>query len=83
MIPFPRRALLHALALLALAGCASTPTRPPSDTERDALAAAADGLFPALRRADLQLPVHDAVERRVGMTARGERRDGARRLWAA
>ncbi|MFK3844906.1 tetratricopeptide repeat protein [Stenotrophomonas sp. NPDC078853] len=50
MIPFPRRALLHALALLALAGCASTPARPPNDTERDALAAAADGRFDSALR---------------------------------
>lgn len=44
MPPSPRRPLLCA-ALLVLAGCASTPTRPPSDTERQALAAAADGRF--------------------------------------
>ncbi|MEG2803733.1 tetratricopeptide repeat protein [Stenotrophomonas sp.] len=51
---FPRRPLLLALALTALAGCASTPPRPPTDTERDALAAAADGRFDsALRVAQL------------------------------
>ncbi len=30
----------------------------------------------ALRRVDLQLPAHDAIARRVGMTARSERRNG-------
>lgn len=50
MIAFPCRPLLLALALLALAGCASSPTRPPSDTERDALATAADGSFDSALR---------------------------------
>ena len=49
---FPRlhAVLFPTLALLALAGCQSAPTRPVSDTEREALAAAADGQFdPVLR----------------------------------
>lgn len=50
MIAFPCRALLLALALSALAGCASTPSRVPSDTERDALAAATDGGFDSALR---------------------------------
>lgn len=48
--PRLRAALFTTLAVLALAGCQSAPTRPVSDTERDALAAAADGQFdPVLR----------------------------------
>ncbi len=42
---FPYRLLLPAMALFALIGCASTPTHPISDTEREALAAASDGQF--------------------------------------
>jgi TPR repeat protein len=48
--PRLRAALLPTLALLALAGCHSAPTRPVSDTERDALAAAADGQFDSAMR---------------------------------
>lgn len=42
--------LLPALALLALAGCASTPPRPADDSEREALAAATDGRFESTMR---------------------------------
>lgn len=48
--PRLRAALLPTLALLVLAGCHSAPTRPVSDTERDALAAAADGQFDSAMR---------------------------------
>ena len=48
--PTPR-VLLYALPLFTLLGCATTPnTRPPSDTERDALSSAADGQFDSALR---------------------------------
>ncbi len=48
--PTPR-VLLHALPLFILLGCATPPnTRPPSDSERDALSAAADGQFDSALR---------------------------------
>jgi len=50
MPPFALRPLLPALMLLALAGCASAPQRPVSDTERQALAAATDGSFDSAMR---------------------------------
>lgn len=46
----PYRLLLPALALFALIGCAGTPTRPLSDSEREALAAASDGQFTSALR---------------------------------
>lgn len=48
--PALRAALLATLALLVLSGCHGVPTRPVSDTERDALAAAADGQFDSALR---------------------------------
>ena len=55
------RRLLPLLALIALAGCATTSTRPVDDSERDALAAAADGQFDsALRVAKLYQYRNDA-----------------------
>jgi TPR repeat protein len=51
MNPVSPRLLLYALSLLILTGCAATtPTRPISDTERDALATAADGQFDSAMR---------------------------------
>ncbi|WP_057634973.1 tetratricopeptide repeat protein, partial [Stenotrophomonas humi] len=48
--PTPR-VLLYAFPLFTLLGCAATtPTRPISDTERDALAATADGKFDSALR---------------------------------
>lgn len=48
--PTPR-VLLYALPLFILLGCATPPnTRPPSDSERDALSAAADGQFDSALR---------------------------------
>ena len=54
MTPPRRHLFLPALALITLASCTSAPTRPLDETERDALAAAADGQFDsALRVAKL------------------------------
>jgi TPR repeat protein len=51
MNPFVSRVLLIALPLFILAGCtAPRPTRPISDTEREALAATADGQFASALR---------------------------------
>lgn len=47
---FSHRPLLCALALAVLSGCAAAPTRPVSDTERDALARATDGQFDSALR---------------------------------
>lgn len=49
MLP-PLRRLAPAVVLLALTGCAATPTRPVTDTEREALALATDGQFDSAMR---------------------------------